>query len=123
AVLQELGGFEALADELADDFRLGSGARQAGYEVVVSDYVVDDVLGRERFGAMWARRLRWMRTIRACRPAGYTGAFVTHGLTLALLFLCVTGFAPFGWAAFAAVLAVRYATALTIAHCYTYDPN
>jgi ceramide glucosyltransferase len=123
AVLAEIGGFEALADELADDFRLGNGAHRAGYEVVLSDYVVDDVLGRERFAAMWARRLRWARTVRACRPAGYTGSFITHGTALALLFLGATGFSPLGWAAFGTVLAVRLATALLITLRYTGDPN
>jgi len=123
AVLAEIGGFEALADELADDFRLGNGAHRAGYEVVLSDYVVDDVLGRERFGAMWARRLRWARTVRACRPAGYAGSFITHGTALALLFLGATGFSPLGWAAFGTVLAVRLATAVLITLRYTGDPN
>ena len=64
-ILSELGGFEILLDELADDFLLGNGASQAGYEVVISDYVVDDVLGRESLPLMWARRLRWARTVRA----------------------------------------------------------
>lgn len=123
AVLAEIGGFEALADELADDFRLGNGAHKAGYAVILSDYVVDDVLGRERFRAMWARRLRWARTVRSCRPAGYAGSGITHGTALALLFLGVTGFAPLGWAAFGTILAVRLTTALLITLRYTGDPN
>ncbi len=123
AVLDELGGFVALADELADDFRLGNGARQAGYEVVLSDYVVDDVLGRERFGAMWARRLRWARTVRACRPAGYAGSFITQGTALALLFVAAMGFAPLGWMVGGAALGVRLTTALILSLGYTRDPN
>jgi ceramide glucosyltransferase len=122
-VLEKLGGFEALADELADDFRLGEGARKAGYTVVLSDYVVDDVLGAERFGNMWARRLRWGRTIRACRPVGYAGAFITHGLALGLLFLAATGFSDLGWTALAAVTATRFGTSLWIAETCTRDPN
>jgi ceramide glucosyltransferase len=123
SVLSELGGFESLFEELADDFRLGHGARRAGYEVVLSDYVVDDVLGRERFQTMWARRLRWARTVRACRPAGYAGAFITHGTAFALLFLASTAFAPSGWAVAATMVALRLATALLIAERYTRDPN
>jgi len=123
AILEELGGFDALRDELADDFRLGEGAKRAGYEVVLSDYVVDDVLGQERFGPMWARRLRWARTVRACRPAGYAGSFVTHGFALSSLFLCAAGFSPFGWAVWGGVLGVRLATALAISCLYTQDPN
>jgi ceramide glucosyltransferase len=123
SVLAELGGFPALADELADDYRLGNGAKRAGYEVVLSDYVVYDVLGAERFGAMWTRRLRWARTVRACRPAGYAGSLTTHGTALALLFLASTGFHPFGWMTAAIILALRMLTALCIACRYTQDTN
>ncbi|HLV79966.1 MAG TPA: bacteriohopanetetrol glucosamine biosynthesis glycosyltransferase HpnI [Chthonomonadaceae bacterium] len=123
AVLAALGGFEALADDLADDYRLGRGAKHAGYAVVLSDYVVDDVLGRERFGPMWARRLRWARTIRACRPAGYAGSVVTHGTALALLFLAAMGFSPAGWAVAAGALALRMAVACWIGAACTEDTN
>src|SRR5882757_7308546 len=45
-VLERIGGFEPLLDELADDFRIGNGVYHAGYKVVLSDYVIDDILGR-----------------------------------------------------------------------------
>jgi len=123
SVLAELGGFEALFDELADDFRLGNGAAKAGYTVVLSDVVVDDVLGAERFGLMWSRRLRWARTVRSCRPAGYAGSAITHGIALGLLFLLDSHFALYGWLTFGTVLLVRLGVALWLAHRYTHDPN
>jgi ceramide glucosyltransferase len=123
SVLAELGGFEALFDELADDFRLGNGAAQAGYTVVLSDVVVDDVLGAEGFRQMWSRRLRWARTVRSCRPAGYAGAAITHGVALALLFLFASHFALYGWLIFGAVLLLRLGVALFLAERYTQDPN
>lgn len=122
-VLEQLGGFEALADELADDFFLGNGTRKLGYEVVLSDYVVDDVMGKEKFGAMWARRLRWARTLRACRPAGYAGSFVMHGTTLALVLLAATGFRLVGWTALGITLVTRLLTPLWITRRYTQDSN
>lgn len=121
AALQEIGGFESLLDELADDFRLGQGMRRAGYEVVVSDCVVDDVLGAERFGPMWARRLRWARTVRSCRPAGYAGSVVTHGTPWALLFLLSMGGAAAGWTVLLAVLLLRGVSAAWIAVRSTGD--
>lgn len=122
-VLEQIGGFEALRDELADDFRLGNGARNAGYEVVLSDYVVDDVLGKERFGAMWARRLRWARTVRACRPGGYAGAFITYGTALGLLFWAAMGFSTNGALTLMGIVALRMLTAVTISLTCTRDPN
>ena len=121
AVLEELGGFEALTEQLADDFRLGNGAAKAGYTVILSDYVVDDLLGAETFRAMTARRLRWARTTRSCRPAGYAGSLVTHGLPFALLFLCASQFHSPGWLALGVTLALRFLTAAWITLRCTRD--
>ena len=121
SVLEELGGFEALTEQLADDFRLGNGAAKAGYTVVLSDYVVDDLLGAETFRAMTARRLRWARTTRSCRPAGYAGSIMTHGLPFALLFLCVSRFSGAGWLVLSATLGLRFLTAAWITFRYTRD--
>ncbi len=123
SVLAELGGFETLLDELADDFRLGDGVRRAGHRVVLSDYVVDDVLGRVPFGSMWARRLRWARTVRSCRPAGYAGAGITYGTALALLFALTMGTNPIGWVALIGVVMLRCASAVLIAVTCTGDTN
>ena len=72
-MLREIGGFEAILDDLADDFLLGNGVKRAGYRVVIANYMVENVLGAEPFGTMWARRLRWARTVRAYRPEGLCG--------------------------------------------------
>jgi ceramide glucosyltransferase len=123
SVLEAAGGFAPLADELADDYRLAEAVRRAGYRIFVSDYVVDDVLGSETFRGMWTRRLRWARTVRSCRPAGYAGSVVTHGAVLGLVFLAAFGFHAVGWCGLAAVLATRFGAALWIARWYTDDPN
>lgn len=123
AVLKQIGGFEGLLDDLADDFRLGERTRAAGYEVVLSDYVVDDVLGNETFAAMWNRRLRWAKTVRSCRPIGYAGLFVTNGTAMGLLFCAAMGFNPIGLYALLAALVLRLTAAAIIALTCTEDHN
>ncbi|MCC6730646.1 MAG: bacteriohopanetetrol glucosamine biosynthesis glycosyltransferase HpnI [Chthonomonadales bacterium] len=113
-VLDEIGGFEALVDELADDYLLGWRTHAAGHRVVLSDYVVDDVLGSVPLCAMWRRRLRWARTMRAVRPAGVAGSVVTHTAVLGLLLVAASGFAPAAWAAAAASFTLRAAAATWI---------
>lgn len=120
--LDMIGGFTALANELADDYLLGMGVHCAGKRVILSDYVVDDVLGWESWWEMWSRRLRWAKTSRAMRPLGYAGAFITHGTALALLLLAVTGFHSLAWLAFGATLVLRMITASWTAR-YTGDKN
>ncbi|CEK12476.1 bacteriohopanetetrol glucosamine biosynthesis glycosyltransferase HpnI [Chthonomonas calidirosea] len=88
-VLERIGGLQPLLNEIADDFLLGQKVRQAGYKVVIANYMVDDVLGAIAFKEMWSRRLRWARTVRACRPMGYAGSLITHGFALSLLWALI----------------------------------
>ena len=58
-------------------------------------------------------QLRWARTYRASRPAGFFGYGITHTFTFALLLFCVKpGTASAATLAFA--LALRYALALVL---------
>jgi ceramide glucosyltransferase len=118
--LDRSGGFEALADELADDYRLAERIRSAGFREDLSSYVVECPIGRVRFGDMWARRIRWARTIRSLQPAGYAGSLVTHGvpLAIALALVCRT---PAAWAALAISLLLRVGAAAWTAHYATGD--
>ncbi len=111
SVLGEIGGFEAIADYLADDFQLGRRAALAGYRVVLSDYVVEIVLGRQSLGNVLARELRWSRTTRVSRPVGHFGLVATFGFAYSLAFLLSTGFSALGWIVLSGVLTVRTASA------------
>ncbi len=88
--LQAIGGFEAIADYLADDFMLGKLVSEAGYEVRLSSHVVEIVLPPMTLRSMMKHQVRWARGIRACRPWGYFGSLVTHGTMLAMLLACVS---------------------------------
>lgn len=120
-VLAQIGGFERILDELADDFRLGEAVRKAGYEVILSDYVVDDVLGAERLKPMWDRRLRWAKTVRSCRPGGYAGMFITYGIPLALLLFGLAGGSRLAGLALIGTTGVRLACAWIVATLCTQD--
>ncbi len=84
-VLAEIGGFEALAPHLADDFMLGSFVAAGGLRVVISRYVVRTIVSDSSLGALWDHELRWHRTIRGVQPAGYAGMFLTYPVPLALV--------------------------------------
>lgn len=85
AVLSEIGGFEALAPHLADDFMLGNYIAARGLRVVISRYVVRTIVSDSSLAMLWNHELRWHRTIRGVQPAGYAGMFLTYPLPLALL--------------------------------------
>jgi ceramide glucosyltransferase len=96
-LLERIGGFQTVADYLADDFLLGNYAAKAGYEIVLSDYVVEHVTVTGTFATMMKQQLRWARAIRISRPWGYCGLVFTYGTATSLLALAAWGFSSFAW--------------------------
>jgi ceramide glucosyltransferase len=121
SVLRAIGGFEGIADYVADDRELAYRVAQAGYAVCLAPYVVHSVLGKVSFIEMFQRRLRWARTNRACAPKGWAGVCLTYSITLALLFLLASGFSRLGWIVFGMTLAMRLLTTVFIAGRYLRD--
>jgi ceramide glucosyltransferase len=92
--LEQIGGFAALADYLADDYYLGYLVTQAGYAVRIIPYVVETHPGVAMLEDLLYHQLRWARTQRTCRPKGYCGTLVTYGTVWALLGLLVCWASP-----------------------------
>jgi ceramide glucosyltransferase len=83
-VLQAIGGFDRLKDYLAEDFVMGKFAAEAGYGVILSSYVIEHHIGNSNISKNAAHRLRWVRSTRRSRPAGYLGQLFTMPLPLAI---------------------------------------
>lgn len=107
ADLERIGGFEAVADYLADDYQLGRRIHSAGLRVVLAPIVVTTYLPNKGWREAWRHQVRWARTLRVCRGGGYLGMPVTMATLWAVL-LALTGSPLWG----AALLAVRMLSAL-----------
>jgi ceramide glucosyltransferase len=83
--LADIGGWNRLKDYLAEDFVLGNFAAEKGWHVILSSYVIEHHIGSQPFAANSRHRLRWFRSTRRSRPAGYIGQLFTNPLPLALL--------------------------------------
>ncbi len=92
--LGKIGGFEAIASYLADDQMLGKLVRARGYDVVLSSYVVANVVCERGLEGLWQHELRWARTMASARPVGYGFSFITYALPLCVLALLVSGGSP-----------------------------
>ncbi len=97
SVLEEIGGFVAIANYLADDFQLGYLPAQIGYDVVLSHHIVDHVIATSTLMGSLQRQLRWMVGIRVSRPWGYLGLIFTYGTVASLFFLLITEGSVWGW--------------------------
>jgi len=108
------GGFQAIADYLADDFMLGNLISKAGYEVHLSDYAVETVLADIGFLGMIKHQLRWARSTRKSRPIGYMGLILTYGTALSLLYIVADHASKLSVLLFASALIVRLTMAWLI---------
>jgi ceramide glucosyltransferase len=112
--LQAIGGFEAIADYLADDYQLGSRIAALGLKVKLSEVVVETFLPRYTLSSFIDHQLRWARTVRDSRFWGYLGLGLTFGLPWALLVLILAKGAGWAWALLALVGAMRFAVAVMV---------
>jgi len=103
----DIGGLPAIADQLADDYRLGELTRERGLRTVLSEVVVETVVEERSLLDLLGHELRWLRTIKAVRPLGYSLAFVTFALPVALIGAALAGGARLGLLALAVTALLR----------------
>ncbi|HXW31085.1 MAG TPA: bacteriohopanetetrol glucosamine biosynthesis glycosyltransferase HpnI [Xanthobacteraceae bacterium] len=107
STLDQIGGFEAFVDQLADDYAMGECVRELGLRVVMPPYLVTHMCSERSAPDLVGHEVRWARTIRLLDPAGFAGSAVTHALPFGLLGAAFGGFAPAGLVMIASALACR----------------
>lgn len=112
--LAAIGGFEAIADYLADDYELGKRIAGLGLKVELSEVVVETFLPSYTFGEFIRHQLRWARTIREARRGGYIGLALTFGLFWSLLALLISGGAAWAWGLLGVAVCARAAVAVLV---------
>lgn len=118
-VLDEMGGFGYLQEFLAEDFVIGQRTAELGHEVLLSSAVIQHRIGSQTMLHNLAHRLRWARSTRRSRPAGYWGQIFTYPLPLALL-LCAL--APAWWPILPITWCIRTCAAAATAVFVVGDP-
>ena len=111
-VLAAAGGFEAVADSLADDYQLGARIHKAGYAVRLCREVVATSVPGYSLRDFFAHQLRWARAVRDSRKLGYLGMIVTFGLPWAVFNLIACGFTLDSIALLSLTVAARVTVAL-----------
>jgi ceramide glucosyltransferase len=120
--LAEVGGFESLADWIADDYELGRRIAAHGHRVELATATVGTVCATGTARQFFLHHLRWGVVVRHCRPWGYAGLLFTQGLAWSLGAALL---APSHWAALACLtvpLAARMAMAFSFGAYGLEDP-
>ena len=89
--LDRIGGFDAFANYLADDYEIGRAIRGLGERVAVLPLTVRHRCTEATARDLFSHELRWSRTVRILRPWSHLGTIVTHPLPLALAGLALAG--------------------------------
>jgi ceramide glucosyltransferase len=89
--LAAIGGFASIREYLADDYQLGARIAALGKRIAMCDSVVVTNLGAGSWRDVWKHQVRWSRTIRVSRPAGYLGYLVTQA-TFWCVIAALTGY-------------------------------
>ena len=112
--LARIGGFEALVDQLADDYEMGARLYTAGYRVELVNEVVATNIPGYTFRGFVDHQLRWSRSTRDSRRAGYLGLLFTYLLPWSLATVLASGFSLWSLSLFSVALLVRMLVALNV---------
>jgi ceramide glucosyltransferase len=113
--LAKIGGFQSIADMLADDYELGNRIAGVGGTVLLSREIVWTMYPAQTLRGFWDHQTRWARTVRLCRPFSYFGLIFTHGLPWAVLAFLVAPTTLIGASFLVAYVLLRLLVAWTVA--------
>ena len=111
--LAEIGGFQALADCLADDYQLGHRITKRGHSIALCPVVVECWSDPMGWSEVWKHQLRWARTIRICQPLPYFFSLLSNPTLWPLVWLLARP-AALSSACFVLCLIIRILTALDL---------
>jgi ceramide glucosyltransferase len=118
--LTEIGGFNALADCLADDYQLGNRIARKGFRIALCPVVAECWDSPMTWRAVWKHQLRWARTIRVCQPAPYFFSILSNPTLWPLVWLAAKP-GRISLAFFLGALAVRILSSLDLQHRLTHS--
>jgi ceramide glucosyltransferase len=85
--LVDIGGFNSLANYLADDYQLGHRLAEKGHRLALCPVVVECWNAPMNWRDVWRHQLRWARTIRVCQPLPYFFSILSNATFWPLLWL------------------------------------
>jgi ceramide glucosyltransferase len=115
--VEEMGGFESMAEYCADDFVLGNWIAKNGHKVVLSGHAIDHMVLQTDFAESMKHQVRWMKSTRFSRPKGHFGTGLTFGVPFGLMAWAgalMLGMPVLGWCALAGSVLGRSLQALVV---------
>ncbi len=124
--IDAIGGIAAVADYYSDDFELGNRVWAKDYKVILSHYLVNNVLTSRSPLRTLGDQLRWMKSTRYSRPAGHAGTGLTYAMPFGILGLiagAALGHWPLGIGLFALACLNRMIQSAVVGWAVARDPR
>jgi ceramide glucosyltransferase len=112
--LKEIGGLEALADYLVEDFEMGRRIRSSGMKIAIVRYFIDIVVDLKNLSQWWNHQVYWDQNTRAAQPAGFFASILIRSVPFAFFFAASHLGDAIGLAVLTGALGLRLATAAVI---------
>jgi ceramide glucosyltransferase len=114
STLDKIGGFEALADYLVEDYEMGRRIWVSGKKIAVIPYFVDSMVDLKTLSQWWNHQVYWDQNTRAARPVAFFATILIRSIPFALLYAAMRLFDATSLIILATALAVRLATSAII---------
>ncbi len=99
STLDRIGGLEALADYLVEDFEMGRRILMLGKKIAIVPYFVDTVVDLPSPRHWWNHQIYWDQNTRAARPLAFFATAIIRSVPFAFLYAAFRLFDALGlWA-------------------------
>lgn len=109
--LEEIGGLQPLASQLAEDNVLGQRIRALGLSVGLADTVSAVTVSEASLRELWQHEIRWARTIRVLAPVAHAASTIQYPLFWAMMAVVLSAGAYWSVALFGCTWVVRATSA------------
>ncbi len=114
STLEEIGGLEALADYLVEDFEIGRRLWISGKKVALVPHFIEIIVDLKNPAQWWNHQVYWDQNTRAARPLGFLASILIRSIPFAVLFAALRLGDWIGLAILGGAVGIRLATAATI---------
>ena len=111
STLEEIGGLEALADYLVEDYEMGQRIWGSGKKISIVPYFIDTMVDLKSPSQWWNHQVYWDQNTRAARPVAFLATAIIRSTPFALLFASMRRLDGVGLAVLGAAILVRMAMA------------
>jgi len=121
STIDAIGGLEALADYLVEDYEMGRRIWESGKRIEVLPYFVETVVDLKSPSQWWGHQVYWDQNTRAARPFAFLSTVLIRSIPFALVFTLLRRADPVSLAVLGASIFLRMASAAIILGRWFHD--